>query len=57
MPIPDQSPHNRPAALPAPRPLRVNPLHCADFSLPNHPYQNWYEPPSRSNSYNPQGFP
>ncbi|KAI0131784.1 hypothetical protein BJ170DRAFT_577299 [Xylariales sp. AK1849] len=36
----------------APRPIRnINPLSFADFSLPNHPYQNWYEPPSRSNSY------
>ncbi|KAI8631917.1 hypothetical protein F5Y19DRAFT_463061 [Xylariaceae sp. FL1651] len=35
---------------------RVNPLSFADFSLPNHPYQNWYEPPSRSNSYNSQGL-
>ncbi|KAI1360835.1 hypothetical protein F5Y08DRAFT_331258 [Xylaria arbuscula] len=31
-------------------PMRVNPLSFADFSLPNHPYQNWYEPPSRSNN-------
>ncbi|KAI5457110.1 hypothetical protein BGZ63DRAFT_495364 [Mariannaea sp. PMI_226] len=28
--------------------LSLNPLSFADFSLPNHPYQNWYEPPSRS---------
>uniref|UniRef100_L2FRF3 C6 zinc finger domain-containing protein n=1 Tax=Colletotrichum fructicola (strain Nara gc5) TaxID=1213859 RepID=L2FRF3_COLFN len=28
----------------------------ADFSLPNHPYQNWYEPPNRSNSYSSQTF-
>ncbi|KAI0545310.1 hypothetical protein F4679DRAFT_480360 [Xylaria curta] len=35
---------------------RVNPLSFADFSLPNHPYQNWYEPPSRSNSYHSQGL-
>ncbi|KAI1075756.1 hypothetical protein F5B20DRAFT_371009 [Whalleya microplaca] len=42
--------------LAAPRPMRVNPLSFADFSLPNHPYQNWYEPPSRSNAYNSQGF-
>lgn len=34
----------------APRPMRVNPLSFADFSLPNHPYQNWYEPPSRTAS-------
>lgn len=27
-----------------------NPLHTADFSLPNHPYQNWYEPPNRNSS-------
>ncbi|KAI1740199.1 hypothetical protein F4680DRAFT_458850 [Xylaria scruposa] len=37
-------------------PVRVNPLSFADFSLPNHPYQNWYEPPSRSNSYHSQGL-
>ncbi|CAJ2512332.1 Uu.00g053470.m01.CDS01 [Anthostomella pinea] len=42
--------------LAAPRPMRVNPLSFADFSLPNHPYQNWYEPPSRSNNYNSQSF-
>jgi hypothetical protein len=37
----------------APRPVRnINPLSFADFSLPNHPYQNWYEPPSRSSAYN-----
>jgi len=40
----------------ASRPVRVNPLSFADFSHPNHPYQNWYEPPSRSNSYNMQGL-
>ncbi|KAI1845867.1 hypothetical protein JX266_007954 [Neoarthrinium moseri] len=38
----------------APRPMRnVNPLSFADFSLPNHPYQNWYEPPSRSMASRP----
>ncbi|KAI0022503.1 hypothetical protein F4780DRAFT_176644 [Xylariomycetidae sp. FL0641] len=39
--------------LAAPRAMRVheNPLTFADFSHPNHPYQNWYEPPSRSNAY------
>ncbi|KAI2619160.1 hypothetical protein GGR54DRAFT_130665 [Hypoxylon sp. NC1633] len=42
--------------LAAPRPMHINPLSFADFSLPNHPYQNWYEPPSRSNSYNSQGI-
>ncbi|KAF5532410.1 transcriptional regulatory moc3 [Fusarium mexicanum] len=31
----------------------VNPLSFADFKLPNHPYQNWYEPPSRSSSFDP----
>lgn len=40
----------------APRPVHVNPLNFADFSLPNHPYQNWYEPPNRSNTYNSQGL-
>ncbi|KAI1185312.1 hypothetical protein F5B17DRAFT_441962 [Nemania serpens] len=38
------------------RPMRVNPLSFADFSLPNHPYQNWYEPPSRSNLHHSQDF-
>ncbi|KAI1340292.1 hypothetical protein F5Y15DRAFT_53385 [Xylariaceae sp. FL0016] len=42
--------------LAAPRPMRVNPLSFADFSLPNHPYQNWYEPPSRSRPSYTQGF-
>ncbi|KAI2472469.1 hypothetical protein F4781DRAFT_420087 [Annulohypoxylon bovei var. microspora] len=45
-----------PQQLAAPRPIHVNPLSFADFSLPNHPYQNWYEPPSRSNAYNSQGL-
>ncbi|KAI1765392.1 hypothetical protein GGR53DRAFT_519651 [Hypoxylon sp. FL1150] len=45
-----------PQHLAAPRPMHVNPLSFADFSLPNHPYQNWYEPPSRSNAYNSQGL-
>lgn len=45
-----------PQQLAAPRPMHVNPLNFADFSLPNHPYQNWYEPPSRSNAYNSQGI-
>lgn len=40
----------------ASRSMRVNPLSFADFSLPNHPYQNWYEPPSRSNPHHSQGF-
>ncbi|KAJ4174636.1 hypothetical protein NW754_005055 [Fusarium falciforme] len=31
----------------------VNPLSFADFKLPNHPYQNWYEPPNRTGSFNP----
>jgi hypothetical protein len=44
------------SAVAAPRPVKINPLSFADFSLPNHPYQNWYEPPSRSNAYNSQGF-
>ncbi|KAF6808204.1 C6 zinc finger domain-containing protein [Colletotrichum sojae] len=38
----------------APMKALVNPLTFADFSLPNHPYQNWYEPPNRSNSYSSQ---
>ncbi|GKT85715.1 C6 zinc finger domain-containing protein [Colletotrichum tofieldiae] len=40
----------------APMKALVNPLSFADFSLPNHPYQNWYEPPNRSNSYSSQSF-
>lgn len=42
------------------RPARIimqmgmaNPLSSADFSLPNHPYQNWYEPPNRGNVFSP----
>lgn len=44
--------------LAAPRPMRnINPLSFADFSLPNGPYKNWYEPPSRPSTYNAtQGF-
>lgn len=43
------------AAL-APSRAPVNPLLVqADFSLPNHPYQNWYEPPNRSNVVRSQG--
>ncbi|KAI0012460.1 hypothetical protein F4779DRAFT_625977 [Xylariaceae sp. FL0662B] len=53
---PQQTPGSGSQKLAAPRPMRVNPLSFADFSLPNHPYQNWYEPPSRSNAYNSQGF-
>ncbi|KAF4816217.1 Transcription activator AMTR1 [Colletotrichum siamense] len=40
----------------APMKALVNPLSFADFSLPNHPYQNWYEPPNRNNSYSSQTF-
>ncbi|KAH6662913.1 C6 zinc finger domain-containing protein [Plectosphaerella plurivora] len=45
-----QAPQSQPTAS------RVNPLSSADFSLPNHPYQNWYEPPNRSGSYASQAF-
>ncbi|KAI2641242.1 hypothetical protein GGS21DRAFT_364309 [Xylaria nigripes] len=38
------------------RPARVNPLSSADFSLPDHPYKNFYEPPSRSNLGNSHGL-
>ncbi|KAK1593833.1 uncharacterized protein LY79DRAFT_171847 [Colletotrichum navitas] len=44
------------AASSAPMKALVNPLSFADFSLPNHPYQNWYEPPNRSNTHSAQGF-
>ncbi len=37
----------------APQPALVHPLLVqADFSLPNHPYPNWYEPPNRTNASN-----
>lgn len=36
---------------PAPVKVAVNPLSLGDFSLPNHPYQNWYEPPSRATGF------
>ncbi|KAK2055558.1 hypothetical protein LY76DRAFT_520231 [Colletotrichum caudatum] len=44
------------AASSAPMKALVNPLSFADFSLPNHPYQNWYEPPNRSNTHNSHSF-
>jgi hypothetical protein len=48
------------ASLAAPVPSRalVNPMLAqADFNLPNHPYQNWYEPPSRQpNPIHSQGL-
>ncbi|KAK1996086.1 hypothetical protein LX36DRAFT_581110 [Colletotrichum falcatum] len=44
------------AASSAPVKALVNPLAFADFSLPNHPYQNWYEPPNQSNTHSAQGF-
>ncbi|ETS73632.1 hypothetical protein PFICI_14578 [Pestalotiopsis fici W106-1] len=38
--------------LAAPRPIRnPNPLSNGDFSLPDHPYKNWYEPPTRSSTF------
>jgi hypothetical protein len=38
--------------LAAPRPLRnPNPLSNGDFSLPDHPYKNWYEPPTRTSTF------
>jgi hypothetical protein len=46
-----------PVVAPAAARPPVNPLLVqADFSLPNHPYQNWYEPPNRTNGFNSQGF-
>ncbi|TDZ19950.1 Transcription activator AMTR1 [Colletotrichum orbiculare MAFF 240422] len=44
------------AAVAPPNKMVGNPLIEADFSLPNHPYQNWYEPPNRSNSFSSHGF-
>ncbi|SPO01401.1 related to regulatory protein for the arginine catabolic pathway [Cephalotrichum gorgonifer] len=43
----------------APAPVNaavINPLSLGDFSLPNHPYQNWYEPPSRATSFSQPFF-
>jgi len=47
-----------PVSAPAPqRAAMVHPLLAqADFALPNHPYQNWYEPPNRTNAFNSQSF-
>lgn len=45
------------ATTPAAQRPPVNPLLVqADFSLPNHPYKNWYEPPNRSTAPSSQGF-
>ncbi|KAL1845117.1 hypothetical protein VTK73DRAFT_1094 [Phialemonium thermophilum] len=39
------------AGMQAPARRPVNPLLVqADFSHPNHPYQQWYEPPNRTHS-------
>lgn len=40
----------------APVKAAVNPLSLGDFSLPNHPYQNWYEPPSRGTTFSQPFF-
>lgn len=40
-----------PVIAPVPMKAPVNPLSFADFSLPNHPYQNWYEPPNQAGCY------
>jgi hypothetical protein len=35
----------------------LNPLlRTADFSLPNHPYQNHYQPPNQINQFTPHSF-
>jgi len=47
-PTHSQSQSQTPIVAPSPMKAAVNPLSFADFSLPNHPYQNWYEPPSRA---------
>lgn len=41
-----------PVISPVPMKAPLNPLSFADFSLPNHPYQNWYEPPNRNGPFN-----
>lgn len=52
-------PSNLPPAPPAaPRQMPpqgiLNPLmKAADFSLPNHPYLNYYQPPNQQNHFNP----
>lgn len=33
-----------------------NPLSLADFSLPDHPYKNWYEPPNRISEFSEPPF-
>ena len=40
-----------PVIAPVPMKAPVNPLSFADFSLPNHPYQNWYEPPNHAGCF------
>ncbi|KAH9439177.1 hypothetical protein MCOR02_002747 [Pyricularia oryzae] len=52
-------PHQMTTPTQQPTPTRplVNPLLSrADFSLPDHPYQNWYQPPNHTNQFNSQGF-
>ncbi|TLS28609.1 hypothetical protein PpBr36_01416 [Pyricularia pennisetigena] len=54
-----QHPHQMTTPTQQPTPTRplVNPLLSrADFSLPDHPYQNWYQPPNHTNQFNSQGF-
>lgn len=43
-------------APPVPVKAAVNPLSLGDFNLPNHPYQNWYEPPSRTTGFSQPFF-
>ncbi len=44
-------------AGPPPQRPPVHPLLVqADFSLPNHPYQNWYEPPNKASNFNAQNI-
>lgn len=53
---PSPAPVVEKVAAPAPAKAAVNPLSLGDFSLPNHPYQNWYEPPSRVTSFSQPFF-
>lgn len=53
---PSPAPVTEKVAPQAPAKAMVNPLSLGDFSLPNHPYQNWYEPPSRATGFSQPFF-
>lgn len=47
--LPPAPPQPNIAAIQARMRAMVNPLKTADFSLPNHPYQQYYQPPNPAN--------